>query len=432
MKINEYFVVLVLLLLSTIGYAQDLLKIEDAFAIALENNFDIQIATNEKNISKNNVHIGNANLLPQVDIISNANYQDNSLKTEAGTVNDASTQTSAKLQASYTVFDGFNNIYSFQRLKTFGEIGELQARSSIEFTLLRISNAYYAVASATENFKIATEALTISQQRFERAKRRNQYGQANTIDVLSAQVDLNADSVSFFNAKLRMDEMKRELNVLLNREVSTDFEVDSGVVFLNQFSLADLRVNAVENNALYLLSIQNVQKSQLDLKLANSNFYPRISLSGSYGYNQNEPDLGIRLDDPNKSFTAGLILSLNLFNGFKNSIQRQNAKIQIKSQELLKEQTKLDLEKEVENIYDAYQNSRSVLEIQQRNLRSAELNFTRTQELYDLGQATTTTFREAQLNLIRAKNNIANAKYDAKLLEFELLQLSGLLITRNE
>jgi outer membrane protein TolC len=45
--------------------AQELLTIEDAVKIALENNYAIKIAANELTIGKTNVSIGNAGMLPR-------------------------------------------------------------------------------------------------------------------------------------------------------------------------------------------------------------------------------------------------------------------------------------------------------------------------------------------------------------------------------
>ena len=52
-------------------------------------------------------------------------------------------------------------------------------------------------------------------------------------------------------------------------------------------------------------------------------------------------------------------------------------------------------------------------------------NFDRTQEKYRLGQVTSIEFRQAQINLINSKTAANNAKFDAKLIELLLLQLSG-------
>ena len=83
-------------------------------------------------------------------------------------------------------------------------------------------------------------------------------------------------------------------------------------------------------------------------------------------------------------------------------------------------------------LYAAYQNSRYILKVQQQNLNTAELNFRRSKELFELGQLTSTQFREAQLNLIRAKTQIINAKFEAKIFEFQLLKLIGDLVQLDE
>ena len=90
--------------------------------------------------------------------------------------------------------------------------------------------------------------------------------------------------------------------------------------------------------------------------------------------------------------------------------------------------TRLNLENDVTSAFESYKNSLQVMELQKRSVEAAQLNFKRTLELYNLGQVTTTQFREAQLNLIRSRYNLSTAKYSAMLKEIELLRLSGQLI----
>jgi len=105
------------------------LSLEDAIALALEKNPDIQVARNEERIAKNNVHVGNAGLLPKIDFVSKGSYAENpgsSLPSSA-----ESTTSTAQVQVSYTLFNGFGNIYTFRKLKSAGELGTLQARNII-------------------------------------------------------------------------------------------------------------------------------------------------------------------------------------------------------------------------------------------------------------------------------------------------------------
>lgn len=406
------------------------LTLETAIELALENNHEIRMARNNEAIGKNRVNIGNAGLLPKLDLVSTANYRDSRTGASAGSVTQESTQNNTRVQATYTLFDGLGNIFSFNRLKAAGRLGELQARSSIENTVLQVSRVYYEVADATEILAIAQEALAISTDRLARAKNQSQYGQARAIDVLSAEVDLNSDSTSYLNARLTLAEARRDLNLLLNRSLSEEFTVDTAVTYLRNPDREHLRESALRGNAAYLIAQNYLEQARLDSRLAWSEFFPRLDLQLAYGYNETTSGWGIKYDDPNREFSASLTLTFNLFNGFKNNIERQNAKLAMNNRRLFRDEARLNLERSLTNAFEAYLNSLEILSLQERNLRSADLNFLRTRDLYNLGQVTTTTFREAQLNLVRAKNNISSAKYNAKIRELQLLQLTGQLVEK--
>ena len=72
-----------------------------------------------------------------------------------------------------------------------------------------------------------------------------------------------------------------------------------------------------------------------------------------------------------------------------------------------------------------HQNTLFILEAQNQNVITSQNNFDRTQERFTLGQITSIEFRLAQINLLNSKTAVNNAKYDAKLIELELLQLTG-------
>jgi outer membrane protein TolC len=189
---------------------QEKLTFEEALSIALEQNHQIKIARNNAAIAKNNVNIGNADLLPSLSLSTGTTYQDS----QTGSPASGSTTTTAQLQSGYTLFNGLGNIYLFKKLQAGGRLGDLEARNLIETALLQVSSGYYGAASAYENLKIARDLLDISKERLERTKKRFLYGQARTIDVLSAQVDYIADQVTVTEAKFAYDEARRGLNVL--------------------------------------------------------------------------------------------------------------------------------------------------------------------------------------------------------------------------
>jgi len=76
--------------------------------------------------------------------------------------------------------------------------------------------------------------------------------------------------------------------------------------------------------------------------------------------------LDIGLNDAESSLRVGATLSFNLFDGFKRKIESQNAKIRQKNQALSLEQTRLNLEKEVTSVYESYQTSLMILDLEKK------------------------------------------------------------------
>ena len=70
----------------------------------------------------------------------------------------------------------------------------------------------------------------------------------------------------------------------------------------------------------------------------------------------------------------------------------------------------------------------AIYKLQEQNVITATNNYERSLERYKLGQITSVELRQAQINLLNAKTSKNLAKYQAKLSELELLQLTGQLL----
>lgn len=427
MKKNKSILIMLFLFAVSLN-AQQKITLEQSIEIALKENLDIQIVKNNNESANNSIHIGNAGLLPSVNFSASSTYNDNELNNEGIKTNQSYTSNYVGLNATYTLFDGFGNISAYNQLKTEGKISDYQTQYTIEQNILQVINYYYEVAKLTDQLSINSELLQISKETLQRTSNKKDYGQAKSIDYLSALVNFNQDSVTYINSKTLLVQAKQNFNKLLNRDIDYEFDVNLDVLYEIIPNRDDLINTAKENNALYKASEENIDLAELNIKSANSNFYPQLSVDANYSLYNSPDEWQVNLNDRNKGFYAGLNLSYNLFNGFKNSIQKQNAELDYKNAELEKKNEMLTLVTEISNTYQQYENSKISLKLENDNLESAELNFSRSKELYNLGQITNTQFRESQLNLIQAKSNIASLKYSVKIYEAELERLSGMLL----
>jgi len=404
--------------------AVETLTFDQALALALQRNPDVAIARNAARIVDRNAHPGMAGLLPRVSLSGAASWQ------EAEGMD--TTATSGQVQVAYTLFNGRGGILQLRQLRSDSRRAQLNTRAQIESILRQVAGTYYAAAAARENLEIAGELLEVSRQRLQRMQARARYGQSRTIDVLNARVDFSADRVTLQRAQFAWSAARRELNALLDRPLDTEFAVESTVELFALAPLEELKNQALAGNAVFLAAREGIRNARLDLGLARAARLPQLDLSAAYGFSRVVPGLDIRLDGTASSARVGLNLSFDLFNGHRNVIRVQTARLALENSELAARRARLDVENAVASAWESNRNSRRVLELETGSLEAAEVNFRRSRQLYRLGRLTATEFREAQLNLARARSAVSTARYDARLEEIRLLQLTGRLMIRVE
>ncbi|MBT8239265.1 MAG: TolC family protein [Croceitalea sp.] len=412
-----------------------LLSKDEAVQMALENNFGIIIAKNNLKISENNQSVLNSRFLPALTANSGVSYDINDQEATfqdgtVRTVDGAETNRyNASLNLNYTLFDGLGRWYDYKRLKEEYNLSELQARETIETTMLQLFTVYFEVARLTENIGVLKETYANTQDRLTRAQYSFEYGQTNKLDVLNAEVDLVNDSINLMNERQSLKNTQRDLNLLLNRELQLTFQVDTTVVFTDPINLEEYLVTGEQNNVRMLQAEKNILINDYGLKAVKSVFLPTIGLTGAYGWNEgNFPATNFLASSTSTGFSAGVNLSWNLFDGGGGITQVKNAKIQLDTQETFQEQIKLEIRRDIANARGDFYNRLKVFELQQQNVTTATNNYERSNERYKLGQITSVELRQAQINLLNAKTNKNLAKYNAKLAELQLLQLTGQLL----
>ncbi|WP_106790765.1 TolC family protein [Aquimarina sp. Aq78] len=434
-----------LFLISGNVISQQLTK-QEAIRLTLENNFGILIATNNIAVAKNNKGVLNSGYLPTLTGNAGANYQSASSTTSFGgainpntgeprsdiEIEDAETQRyNAGLNLNYTLFDGLGRFYNYKRLKEQYNLTELQARETIETTILQLFSVYYEVARLSENKEILEETLRISKERILRSNYQFEYGQNTKLNVLNAEVDVANDSINLLNTRQQLINTKRDLNVILDNDLTYEFEVDTIIKFIPKLELEEYLSKSTENNITLLQNESNIRISDYDIKVSKSGYLPSIGLTGSYGWNENRnPPSAFFPGNVSDTYTlgAGVSLTWNLFDGGNTITRVKNAKIALDNQEIIKSQIEKEVKRDIANALGNYENRLNVFEIQQQNVITNQNNFERSQERFKLGQITSIEFRQAQINLILAETNKNSAKYDAKIAELQLLQLTGQLL----
>ena len=136
--------------------AQDrVLSKQEAVVKTLDNNYGIKISRNNIEIAENNSSILNSGYLPSLTGVGGMNYnlEDINAELQGGEIREVeaaeTNRYNASLNLNYTLFDGLGRWYNFKQLKEQYNLSTLEARETIENTILQMLVVYFEIARFT-------------------------------------------------------------------------------------------------------------------------------------------------------------------------------------------------------------------------------------------------------------------------------------------
>lgn len=431
---NNIFKFLILFFFASAVHAQELLTVEAAVKMALENNFQIRIASNKLEIDKTGVNIGNAGMLPTVGAtLNNNNSIQNSSQTRAdGNLIELDNAKNNSLNygvvMDWTLFDGFRMFARYDQLKELEKLGEAQLKQAFLTRVSDVMIVYYDLVQQQQQLTALDSTLVISEQRLNLANNRFTIGKSSKLEVLNAKVDLNTDLTTILRQKELFANTKIRLNEILARDTKADFKVMEEITLGEPLFLPELESLAEKQNPLLQAQIINKNIASLQLKQIRAARYPTIVASTGYVFSESESSLGFTTSTNSRGLNYGFSARLNIFDGFTQNQNEKIAKIQIENTDLEIELQKHTLQSQLGVTYQTYLTNISLIELERSNEAIAKENLDITMEKFRIGTIPTIEFRTAQLNYINAIVRYSNAKFQAKLSEISLKEFAGNLM----
>lgn len=413
--------------------AQELLTLEEAVEIALQNNYEIRLATNDLKIDKTSVSPGFAGMLPRVFASADTNNSTQNISqtrsdgTQIELDNAKNNNISYGVGLDWTIFDGFSMFARYDQLKELEKLGEAELQNTILTRVSEVMSTYYDLVQQQQQLTALDSTLVISQQRVELADNRFSIGKASKLEVLNAQVDLNTDRTLYVRQNELYTNTKIRLNEILARDTKTDFKVADEMLIQDNLNLSDLERLAQEQNPQLQAQLINKRIAELQLKEVKGNRYPTISANTGYNFSDSESSLGFTTQNNAQGWNYGFSASIDIFNGSNQNRNEKIAKLQLENSEIVIKQQTQTIKSQLASAFQTYLSNISLIELETHNEEIAKENLDITLAKYRIGTIPTIEFRTAQLNYINAQLRLSDAKYQAKLSEIALKQLAGSL-----
>ncbi|MFY7758369.1 MAG: TolC family protein [Flavobacterium stagni] len=429
---QRYTVFLFVLFGLQLSSAQQLLTLEEAIKIALENNFDIQLAKNNLKIDETNNYIGNAGMLPNVSAnITDTNSRTNTTQVQGGTERTLNGAKNLNLNygvsLDWTVFDGLKMFARKEQLNKLEQQGQAELKSAILSKISAVYLAYYDLVQQQQQIKALDTTIVISKERLQTAQNRYSIGKAAKLEVLNAQVDLNTDESLLIQQKEQFKASQIQLNTLLARDVALEFSVLNALEVDDRLVLDDLKNLAKSQNPQLQAQVLNKNIAELQLKQVKAGRYPTVKVNTGYTVGRTEASLGFITQSQSRGLTYGFSASVPIFQGNQISRNEKIAKLQVTNAEITIKQQELLLESQLQSAYASYLSNKKLVEMEAKNVSIAEQNLDITLAKFKIGTITPVEFRTAQQGFIEAKVRYSNALYQTKIYEISLKELAGSL-----
>jgi outer membrane protein len=320
------------------------------------------------------------------------------------------------------------NLYAGIRSALKGKSLAEQAYKSITLkTIADVKKAFYGALLARENYKITKMRVDLAQDNLKNVEKMYRQGIASEYDYISAQVQYQNLLPLLIQAENNLELAKNALKLVLGIDVKEDIEIEGemkvdsliGVDYAS--SLKDL----YEKNPDLKQAELQVELSREIVSLEVSGHLPSLFLTGNLQYQAQANDFNFNQYRWIRTTFIGLQIQIPIFNGFGTQARIDQAQASFQQAIERLNFTKQALENELKNtIYRIEQSGRRI-ESQKRAVELAELGYKIARKRFESGVGTQLEVSNAEVNLAQARLNYLQAIYDYLIAMSDLEKLTG-------
>jgi len=408
------------------------LTLNDAVAIALKNNYQIQIERNNLKITTINNNKGMAGALPLVTM--SASDQESRVDvnqrlnngTEISRSGAYANALNANVTGSITLYNGYRITATRQRLEALQQQSEQWLNARIQNTMASVMLKYYNVIREQHFVATIEKSIELVSKQLELVEMRKRNGLANDAELFQTQIDLNNRKMELASQKAVVKQSAADLLNLLDLNPDSTIVINDSIQLKDGLILQDVLNNLTQNPEIISLDNQVKINGLIEKEIAALR-KPSVKLNTGYNITNTESTAGQLLLNRSYGPFVSLGLVIPIYNGSVYKKQGQTASINTDNARLQKESILADRQAAAVKTYQTYIATREQMISQQQTLQLSDKLVELTLKRYELNAATAVEVREAQKSYEDAAFRMTNLLYVAKLAEIELLRLSAQL-----
>lgn len=413
-------------------------SLEECIRYAIENNIDLKQRDLEQKSRDVDLHTSKYSWLPSVNANIGENFGFGRSESKDGLIVDRnSANTSASINLSMPLLD----------MKIPSDIAarKLDLKASVE-TLnkakedlsINVASYYLQALYNKEMLKIAELQVALSSEQVTKTEALYNAGKVPVSQLYDMKAQLAKDEVTLTesrnNVKLALLDLTQSLELERDGENFNIMEPETGDA-VEQYMSSIIPPDQVYDHAVgfkpqikeqeYLLESQKKM-----LKVAQAGYYPRLNFSAGYsngyyhnfgGGEYNNASFSSQLKN-NGQKSVGFTLSIPIFNRFQVRNSVRSARININNRELMMENSKKTLYKEIQQAYYNATAAQEKYVSSEKSVDASKIAFSYAEDRYGAGKSTVFEYSEAKTKYAQSLAEQTQSKYNfifrAKILDF--------------
>lgn len=402
------------------------LTLEEALKIAVEKNWDVQLAEQDIRKAEEQINEAYANAFPRVDFTGRyiRNIKLPVMFLPPNSLINPTSQTQTFELGSKNSFDfglTLSQVIYNQKVNTAIKIADeyaslsktasIATRNQISYA---VKSAFYATMLMQELVKVSQTAFQVSEATFNNISALYKQGVASEFDYLRSEVQVANTQPALIQAQNSLEMAKNALKNLLNIDLNKPIEIKGSFVYqpLTDEEIADAGEEAIKTNP--LIKQLEIQESLLEQNevIEKSEYFPSLALFSAYNWQTQDNTFKFKNFQWAESFSVGLQLNYTVFDGFKRGARIEQVKIDRQKVTLNRMKLTEGLKIQILQASLKMQEARKRIEAQEKSLLQADRAMKIAQTRYQNGVGTQLEIIDTQAALSFAQTNYAQAIYD--------------------
>ncbi len=287
------------------------------------------------------------------------------------------------------------------------------AKIDLEFN---VQQAYFNTLLAKESKEVIRLSFENALENLEHVRKMYSQGLVTEYDKIRAEVQTENLSPEVAEMENAYEMAVNFLKMLIGIEKEQPVKIEGDLLEVSeqysiQFQVMEPGHSLAKNSDLRQMDL-NINMLKEQSKAVMSSAYPSIFAMGNYNYQTDADDLKISDYTWVETFSAGLQLSIPIFQGF--TVKRRAKQIDVAAKQIqfqkeyLEDNLRVQLDNELKKLNVAVEKSAKA----QKNVALAERGYEIAKTRYASGQGTLLEVNDSEMALTRARFNLLQAKYE--------------------